>query len=136
MRPLGTPEQLAKRRQKTLDLLKSGETIKEIARQLGTTERSVRRWRGEVKHPKKKSKRGPAWKTKLPVETADSKAGTRVAERSIRSWVCGGLLDTGSEWACDLGIVPGTLCAQRGLAIADPHGLEQPTGAASGHPAG
>jgi len=59
MRPLGTPEQLAKRRQKALDLLKSGETIKEIARQLGTTERSVRRWRQEVKHPKKKSKRGP-----------------------------------------------------------------------------
>jgi transposase len=59
MRPLGTPEQLAKRRQKALDLLKSGEAIHEIARQLGTTERSVRRWREEAKHPKKKSKRGP-----------------------------------------------------------------------------
>jgi len=59
MRPIGTPEQLAKRRQKALDLLKSGEAIKEIARQLGTTERSVRRWREEVKHPRKKSKRGP-----------------------------------------------------------------------------
>ena len=59
MRPLGTPEQLAKRRQKALDLLQSGKAIREIARQLGTTERSVRRWREEAKHPRKKSKRGP-----------------------------------------------------------------------------
>ena len=57
MRPLGTQEQLAKRRQKALDLLKSGKAIKEIARQLGTTERSIRRWQAESKHPKKKSKR-------------------------------------------------------------------------------
>jgi len=59
MRPPGTTEQLAKRRHKALDLLKSGEAIKKVARQLGTTERSVRRWRQEAKHPKKKSKRGP-----------------------------------------------------------------------------
>ncbi len=59
MRPPGTPEQLAKRRQKALDLLESGKALKDIARQLGTTERSVRRWRKEAKHPKKKSKRGP-----------------------------------------------------------------------------
>ena len=59
MRPPGTAEQLVKRRQKALDLLKGGKAIKEIARQLGTTERSVRRWRAEAKHPKKKSKRGP-----------------------------------------------------------------------------
>ena len=48
MRPPGTPEQLAKRRQKALDLLKSGKALKDIARQLGTTERSVRRWRNET----------------------------------------------------------------------------------------
>ena len=59
MRPPGTPEQLAKRRQKALDLLESGKAIPEIARQLGTSERSVRRWREEAKHPKRKSKRGP-----------------------------------------------------------------------------
>ena len=59
MRPLGTSEQLAKRRQKALDLLKSGKAIQEIARQLGTTERSIRRWRQEAKHPKKKSRRRP-----------------------------------------------------------------------------
>jgi transposase len=59
MRPPGTPEQLAKRRQKALDLLESGKAIKEIARQMRTTERSVRRWREAAKHPKIKSKRGP-----------------------------------------------------------------------------
>jgi len=59
MRPPGTSEQLAKRRQKALDLLESGKALKDIARQLGTTERSVRRWREEAKHPKKKNKRGP-----------------------------------------------------------------------------
>lgn len=57
MRPLGTAEQLAKRRQKALDLLKRGKANKEVARQLGTTERSVRRWRADAKHPKKKSER-------------------------------------------------------------------------------
>ena len=59
MRPTGTSEYLSKRRQKALALLQSGEAIKEIARKLGTTERSVRRWREEAKHPKKKSPRGP-----------------------------------------------------------------------------
>jgi transposase len=59
MRPPGRPEQLAKRRQKALDQLQSGQAIQDIARQLGTTERSVRRWREEAKHPKKKSERGP-----------------------------------------------------------------------------
>lgn len=59
MRPVGTLEQLAKRRQKALDLLENGKAIKEIARQLETTERSVRRWREEAKHRKQKSKRGP-----------------------------------------------------------------------------
>src|SRR6185503_1328697 len=68
MRPPGTPEQLAKRRQKALDLLESGKALKDIARQLGTTERSVRRWREEVKYPKKKSKRGPGKEAYLSKE--------------------------------------------------------------------
>jgi transposase len=59
MRPLGTNEQLAKRRQKALEMLKQGKAIKDIARNLGTTQRSVRRWREDAKHPKKKSKREP-----------------------------------------------------------------------------
>lgn len=49
MRPPGTSEQLAKRRRKAMDLLESGEAIKVIARQLGTTERSVGRWPQEAK---------------------------------------------------------------------------------------
>lgn len=59
MRPLGTNEQLAKRRQKALEMLKQGKAIKDIARNLGSTERSVRRWREDAKHPKKKSGREP-----------------------------------------------------------------------------
>ena len=68
MRPSGTSEQLAKRRQKALDLLKSGKAIREIARQLRTTERSVRRWRQEAKCPKKKSKRRPGKEGYLSVQ--------------------------------------------------------------------
>lgn len=59
MRPLGTNEQLAKRRQKALEMLKQGKAIKDIARNLGTAERSVRRWREDAEHPKKKSAREP-----------------------------------------------------------------------------
>jgi predicted transcriptional regulator len=55
MRPPGTSEQLVKRRQKALNLLESGKAIPKIASQLGTTERSVRHWREEAKHPKKKA---------------------------------------------------------------------------------
>lgn len=68
MRPSGTSEQLAKRRQKALDLLKSGKAIREIARQLRTTERSVRRWRQAAKCPKKKSKRRPGKEGYLSVQ--------------------------------------------------------------------
>ena len=78
MRPPGTPEQLAKRRQKAMDLLESGKVIPEIARQLGTTERSVRRWREEAKHPKKKSTRGPGKEAYL------SKQQIKKLERELR----------------------------------------------------
>lgn len=77
MRPSGTSEQLAKRRQKALELQKSGKAIREIARQLRTTERSVRRWQEEAKHPKKKSKRGPGKEAYL------SKQQTKKLERAL-----------------------------------------------------
>ncbi len=59
MRPNGTGEQLSKRRQQALDLLKCGVSVKEIAAKLKVTERSVRRWRQERQSPKKKSIRSP-----------------------------------------------------------------------------
>lgn len=59
MRPNGTSEQLSKHRQRALELIKQGKTVKETAAKVNATERSVRRWRQEQKHPKKKSERPP-----------------------------------------------------------------------------
>jgi len=56
MRPLGTIEQLEKRRQHALELVRKGKSSEEIANRFGVTERSVRRWRQEPKHRKGKSK--------------------------------------------------------------------------------
>ncbi len=94
MRPRGTPEQLAKRRQKALALLESGKALKEIARQLGTTERSVRRWQEEAKHPRKKSKRGPgkeAYLSKQQIKKLERKLlkgayAHGYAEDAIENW--------------------------------------------------
>jgi transposase len=58
MRPLGTIEQLEKRRQAALDLVRKGKSSEEIANKFGVTERSVRRWRQERKH--RKGTRRPA----------------------------------------------------------------------------
>jgi len=54
MRPNGTSEQLSKRRNRALGLLKGGKPVKEIAAQVKVNERSVRRWRQEQRHPRKK----------------------------------------------------------------------------------
>jgi len=59
MRPNGTSKQLFKRRQWALELLKQGKSVKEAAAKIKVNERSVRRWRQEQKHPKKKSERPP-----------------------------------------------------------------------------
>lgn len=59
MRPYGTSEQLEKRRKHALKLLRQGEAVKVVAAQMGVSEQSVRRWRREQKHPKKKSERPP-----------------------------------------------------------------------------
>lgn len=44
MRPSGSPEELARRRQRAIDLLNNGMQPVEVARQLGVDRRSVRRW--------------------------------------------------------------------------------------------
>ena len=67
MRPIGTIEQLKKRRQRALEGVRQGKSPKEVANKLGVTERSVRRWRQEQKDPRKKSKQPlgkPAYLTK------------------------------------------------------------------------
>jgi len=52
MRPYGTSEQLARRRQCALDLLRTGQTPTQVAKQLKTTPQSVRRWQQATLHPK------------------------------------------------------------------------------------
>lgn len=44
MRPFGTTQQLARRRKRGLRLLHQGQSAQQVARKVGTTERSVRRW--------------------------------------------------------------------------------------------
>lgn len=54
MRPFGTSEQLARRRQRALKLLRRGYRLTQVARQVGATAQSVCRWRRESKRPRRK----------------------------------------------------------------------------------
>ena len=59
MRPYGKSEQLAKRRPRALELLESGKRVKEVAKIIGVTGRSIRYWQKEAKEPKDKSETRP-----------------------------------------------------------------------------
>ena len=50
MRPSGSPEELARRRQRAIELLSSGMQPVEVAHQLGVDRRSVRRWKAAYRH--------------------------------------------------------------------------------------
>ena len=54
MRPFGTTQQLARRRQRAIVLLQRGQNPSQVAKRLGTTARSVRRWRQQLQHGKGK----------------------------------------------------------------------------------
>ena len=56
MRPFGTSEQIASRRQRALKLLRRGYRLTQVANQVGVTAQSVCRWQRESKHPKRKRK--------------------------------------------------------------------------------
>ncbi len=56
MRPYGTSQPLASRRQRALRLLHRGQSPAEVAKRVGASERSVRRWRQDRHHPKCKGK--------------------------------------------------------------------------------
>lgn len=45
MRPCGSPEELERRRERALELLREGLTPVEVARRVGVDRRSVRRWK-------------------------------------------------------------------------------------------
>ena len=65
MRPFGTSQQLARRRQTALDLLRQGRSPTEIAQRVGATPQSVCRWRRESQRPRHKSKRKPGCPSRL-----------------------------------------------------------------------
>jgi transposase len=55
MRPLGTSQQLARRRKRALRLLRRGNAPHYVARKVGATERSVRRWQQQAQAVQSKS---------------------------------------------------------------------------------
>ncbi len=55
MRPYGTAKQLAQRRQRALVWLDHGESAAQVAKRIGTSMRSVQRWRRESQAPRRKS---------------------------------------------------------------------------------
>ncbi len=65
MRPFGTSQQLARRRQRALDLLQHRRSPTEIARRVGATPQSVCRWRRESQHPQRQPKRAPGCPSRL-----------------------------------------------------------------------
>lgn len=54
MRPYGTSTQLAERRQRALGLLRGGQSVAQVAKHIGATERSVRRWKYLKRRPQYK----------------------------------------------------------------------------------
>ena len=57
MRPLGTSEQLAARRERALALLDAGQSPAQVAAAVGATAQSVRRWKRESQRPTREAKR-------------------------------------------------------------------------------
>ena len=65
MRPSGSSQQLSRRRQRALDLLRQGHGPTVIAKRLGTTPQSVCRWRREAQHPRRRRRRAPGCPSRL-----------------------------------------------------------------------
>lgn len=57
MRPVGTPIQLAVRRERAMELLRQSNSVAAVATALGVTARSVQRWRQAASSHKHKAKR-------------------------------------------------------------------------------
>ena len=58
MRPKGTDQQLAARRDRALALLRAGKRPIDVAAAVGVTDRTIRRWRTEARHPKRRGPKG------------------------------------------------------------------------------
>ena len=71
MRPIGSGEELERRRVRALDLLKSGLWPVEVARRVGVDRRSVRRWKAAARAGGEQAVRArptPGRPTRLPVK--------------------------------------------------------------------
>ena len=71
MRPYGTTKQLMLRRQRALALLRAGRGPAQVAKQVGTTAQSVRRWRRESQQPKRLPTRAPGRPSRLSATQLD-----------------------------------------------------------------
>ena len=59
MRPKGTPQQLAARRERAAQLLAEGATITAVAKAVGVSRQTIYTWRAEARRPQRKRKRPP-----------------------------------------------------------------------------
>lgn len=59
MRPRGTPEQLAARRERALQLLADGQAPTEVARRIGVARQTLYEWKANAKRKRRPSKRRP-----------------------------------------------------------------------------
>jgi transposase len=59
MRPYGTDQQLKRRCEEALALLKQGKSVEQVGAKMGVTIQSVYRWLREQKHPRKPSSTPP-----------------------------------------------------------------------------
>ena len=54
MRPKGTPEQLAARQQRAIELLRAGQTVTAVARAVGVSRQTIYTWQAEAHRPGRK----------------------------------------------------------------------------------
>jgi transposase len=78
MRPKGSTEQLAARREQALRLLRRGQPLSAVATAVGVTDRTVRRWQEVARKPKRRAHRPPGRPRRL------SAPQVRRLERALR----------------------------------------------------
>lgn len=60
MRPKGTPEQLAARRQRAAELLAAGQSVTAVARAVGVSRQTIYTWQAAARRPGRKRRPRPA----------------------------------------------------------------------------
>ncbi len=96
MRPTGTPEELERRRQRAMLLLKDGHSPVEVARRVGVDRRSVRRWKAAVRRD------GKAALQAKPAPGRPPRIDARAQER-LERWLLKGAQAAGFAsdlWTC------------------------------------